>query len=105
MSHGTRATRAVSGLLTGVLTATSLLGLAAPAAQAQSFQDAMSGALDFQCRGLAGSPSGTGDYQSSLFAICNNIPSVSGTSSGGSIAILGSSQDGSEQRRILKRLE
>ena len=105
MSHGLRGTRAVSGLLVGVLTAALLLGLAAPAAQAQSFQDAMSGALDFQCRGLAGSPSGSGDYQSSLFTICNNIPSVSGTSSGGSIAILGSSLDGSEQRRILRRLE
>ena len=105
MSHGTRVTRAVYGLLTGVVTAALLLGLAVPAAQAQSFNDAMSGALDFQCGGLAGSPSGSGDYQSSLFSICNNIPSVAGSSSGGSIAILGSSEQGAEQRRILKRLE
>lgn len=104
MSHGIRITRGVAGLFTGIAAAALLLGLAPSAAQAQSFNDAIQGALGFQCRGLRGSPP-SADYQSSLSDICGSIPNVPGSSSGGSIAIQGNSQEGSEQRRILRRLE
>lgn len=102
MRHGTRVTRVVSGLFTGIAAAALLLGLAASGAQAQSFNDAIQGALDFQCRGLSGP---AGPYGPNLAAICSNIPVVPGASSGGSIAVQGNSQEGTEQRRILMRLE
>lgn len=102
MSHGTSVAKGVPGLFMGVVGAALLLGLAATGAQAQSFNDAISGALDFQCRGLSGP---AGPYGPHLAAICGNIPVVSGSSSGGSIAIQGNSQEGTEQRRILMRLE
>ena len=82
--------------------AASLLLAMSGNAQAQSFSDAVQNALSFQCRGLQG-PSG--NYQSSLDSICTAIPSVQGSSSGGSIASQGSAGAGAEARRILLRLE
>ncbi len=102
MSLGTRVGRRAPGLIKGVVAAALLLGLAVSGAQAQSFNDAIQGALGFQCRGLSGV---SGTYQSSLAGICTSIPVVPGASSGGSIAIQGNSQEGTEQRRILMRLE
>jgi len=84
--------------------AMAVLVLAGPGsdAQAQTFNDAIQGALQNQCSGLSGP---LGSYQGTLATICTNIPAVSGTSAGASIASQTMRQQGADQRRIQLRLE
>jgi len=70
--------------------------------QAQTFNDAIQGALQNQCSGLSG-PGGS--YQGTLNTICSNVPGAVGTSSGASIASQALGQQGADQRRIQLRLE
>ena len=71
-------------------------------ARAQTFNDAIQGALQNQCSGLGGFG---GSYQGTLNTICTNVPGVVGTSSGASIASQALGQQGADQRRIQLRLE
>jgi outer membrane autotransporter protein len=84
--------------------AVAALVLAGPGsdAQAQTFNDAIQGALDFNCAGLSGS------YQGTLGTICGVGGSAGvgpGTSAGASIASQTMRQQGADQRRIQLRLE
>jgi len=71
-------------------------------AYAQTFNDAIQGALDNNCQRLPGPQQGT------LFTICGgggSLGSGAGTSAGASIASQALGQQGADQRRIQLRLE
>src|SRR5262249_58781751 len=86
----------------GVAVAALLLAESGSDTQAQTFNDAIQGALQNQCSGLSG-PGGS--YQGTLNTICSNVPGAVGTSSGASIASQALGQQGADQRRIPLRLE
>ena len=86
----------------GVAVAALLLAEPGSDTQAQTFNDAIQGALQNQCSGLSG-PGGS--YQGTLNTICSNVPGAVGTSSGASIASQALGQQGADQRRIQLRLE
>ena len=86
----------------GVAVAALLLAESGSDTQAQTFNDAIQGALQNQCSGLSG-PGGS--YQGTLNTICSNVPGAVGTSSGASIASQALGQQGADQRRIQLRLE
>jgi outer membrane autotransporter protein len=76
-------------------------------AQAQTFIDAIQGALNgdgaTRCVGLGGT---SGSYQGTLATICSGGPAgAGGTSAGASIASQALGQQGADQRRIQLRLE
>jgi outer membrane autotransporter protein len=82
-----------------------LAGPGSDDAQAQTFNDAIQGALggdnvSTRCVGLSG------PFQGTLNTICSGIPAnASGTSAGASIASQALGQQGADQRRIQLRLE
>ena len=89
----------------GAAVAALLLAGSGSDAQAQTFNDAIQGALGgdgvTRCVGLSSGP-----FQGTLATICGpGIPAGPGSSSGASIASLALGQQGAEQRRIQARLE
>lgn len=86
--------------------AVAALVLAGPGsdAEAQTFNDAIQGALQNNCEGLSGPPPAA-SYQGTLSSICAFPPTGAGTSSGASIASQALGQQGADQRRIQRRLE
>jgi len=94
--------------------ATAVVVLLHVPAEAQSFDDAIKGALDLRCQGLSGPPPSNpspppfpqipSQYGGNLSKICNALPGP-GTPSGGSIASQATQGSGSENQRILLRLE
>lgn len=90
--------KAWSGLAGAAVVAVMLAGPGS-GAHAQTFNDAIQGALDNQCDGLKG------PKQGGLERICSNIPVGPGASSGASIASQTVRQQGADERRIRLRLE
>ena len=93
----------------GAAVAALLLAGSGPYAQAQTFNDAIQGALDNNCQGLHGQQfSSPILYQGTLSTICGgngSLGSGAGTSAGASIASQALGQQGADQRRIQRRLE
>ena len=94
--------------------ATAALVLAAPGSDthAQTFNDAIQGALDNRCSGLSGQSPPSRAYQGTLSSICappggfGPPPAAApGTSAGASIASQTVRQQGADERRIQARLE
>ena len=75
--------------------------LAPTRTDAQSFTDSFIGALQNNCRGLRGSPSGGAVYGTQLSQICGDIPNAA---SGNSTIIIDSRTSELETERVLKRL-
>src|SRR6267143_2756521 len=80
-------------LVGAAVTALALAGPGSPA-DAQTFNDAITGALSNQCDGLRG------PKQGNLATICSSIPVGPGTSGGSSIASQTMRQQDLDQRRI-----
>src|SRR5262245_11464451 len=94
----------VWALVAGAAVAALVLAGPGTDAKAQTFNDAIQGALDNNCPSLGGA----GGTQGTLFTICGgngSLGSGAGTSSGASIASQALGQQGADQRRIQRRLE